>query len=102
MTVPASDTAQVAVVDEPSRRRYEARIGQEVAGFVEYHRQPGLITVLHTEVEPAFEGRGVGAALVRGMLDDIRRQQARVLAVCPFVSAYLQRHPEYADLVWKP
>lgn len=49
-----------------------------------------------------FEGQGVGSVLIRSMLDDIRENEARVLAVCPFAKAYLQRHPEYADLVWKP
>ena len=90
------------VRNEPERNRYEAHVGTEAAGFAEYHRQPGLVTVLHTEIASQFEGQGVGSALVREMLDDIRRSEARVLAVCPFVKAYLQRHPEYADLVWKP
>ena len=94
--------AEVVVRNERERNRYEAHVGREVAGFADYHRQPGLVTVLHTEIAPQFEGQGVGSALVREMLDDIRRSEARVLAVCPFVKAYLQRHPEYADLVWKP
>ena len=103
MTIPAYDAAQDVVVrDNPEQRRYEASIGSTVAGFTDYHVQPGLVTVLHTEIDPAFEGRGLGSELVRRMLDDIRRRDARVLAVCPFVQAFLRRHPEYADLVWKP
>jgi uncharacterized protein len=102
VSVPATDAVEVLVRDEPELSRYEARVGQQLAGFADYHRQPGLVTVLHTEIDRVFEGRGVGSALVRGMLDDIRREDAKVLAVCPFVKAFLQRHPEYADLVWRP
>lgn len=101
--VTARDGAdEVAVRDNPARRRYEAYVGSALAGHADYHSRPGLVTVLHTEVDPAFGGRGVGSALVRGMLDDIRSRDARVLPVCPFVRAFLQRHSEYADVVWKP
>ena len=99
---PDADTDTVVVRDVPEQHRYEAHVGATLAGFADYHAQPGLVTVLHTEIEPAFEGRGMGSALVRAMLDDIRRQDAKVLPVCPFVRDYLQRHPEYDDVVWKP
>jgi predicted GNAT family acetyltransferase len=101
MSTPASQ-AEVVVRDNPEEHRYEAYVGSDLAGFADYHEQPGLVTVLHTEVEPAFEGQGVGSAFVRGMLGDIRSRGSRVLAVCPFVGAYLKRHPEWGDLVWKP
>jgi predicted GNAT family acetyltransferase len=93
---------EIAVRDNPERSRYEATVGPVLAGHATYHRQPGIVTVLHSEVDPAFEGRGVGSVLVRGMLDDIRTRDAKVLAICPFVRAFLQRHDEYSDLVWKP
>ena len=103
MAVPAPEgRADVVVRDNPERGRYEAHVGSTIAGFSDYHAQPGLITVTHTEIDPAFEGQGLGSHLVRELLDDVRRQGAKVLAICPFVRAYLQRHPEYADLVWKP
>ena len=92
----------VVVRDAPERARYEALVGQEVAGFTDYHRQPGLMTALHTEIEASFQGRGIGSALVREMLDDLRRRDERVFAVCPYVKGYLRRHRGYADLVWKP
>lgn len=92
----------VAVRDNPERGRYEAYVGSALAGYTDYHAQPGLVTLLHTEVDTAFEGRGVGSELVRRMLDDIRRRNATVLPVCPFARAFLQRHPEFADVVWKP
>ena len=103
MKTPASDAVdQVLVRNEPDESRYEALVQGNLAGFVSYHLQPGIVTVLHTEVDPAFEGQGIGSGLVRGMLDDIRRSGGRVLPICPFVKAYLKRHPEYGDLVWTP
>ena len=97
-----SPALDVVVRDDPGRSRYEVLVDGELAGYADYHVQPGLVTVLHTEIDPAFEGRGVGSTLVARMLEDIRRRQAKVLAVCPFVRAYLQRHAEARDLVWKP
>ena len=58
-----------------------------------------LLTILHTEVPKELEGRGIGSALVRGLLEIARAQGLKVQAVCPFVKAYLDRHPEYADLL---
>jgi predicted GNAT family acetyltransferase len=55
--------------------------------------------MVHTEIEPAFEGEGFGSALVSGALDDVRARGKRVRPLCPFVAAYVKRHPEYADLV---
>ena len=60
------------------------------------------MTIIHTEVDRAFEGRGLGSQFVASVLDEIRRRQVKVLPVCPFVRAFLQRHPEYADLAWRP
>ena len=84
----------LVVRDNPEQQRYEAYVGSELAGVATYHAQPGLVTIMHTEIEPAFEGHGLGSQFVAAMLDDIRRQESRVLPVCPFVRAYLQRHPE--------
>jgi len=55
--------------------------------------------LVHTDIEPSLEGRGLGAVLVRGALEDIRSRGERVVPFCPFVRAYVRRHPEYADLV---
>ena len=87
---------ELTVTDNVERQRYEIHLGSELAGFVTYHAQPGLITALHTEVEPAHEGRGIGSRLVEGMLDDLRSRGLRVLPICPFVRAYVRRHPEAA------
>ncbi len=93
--------SDVAVTDAPERHRYEARINGELAGFAEYLPTESLMVFSHTEVDPAYEGRGVGGALARAALDDVRsRQPLPVLPLCPFISGWIARHPEYADLVY--
>ena len=92
--------AELRIADNPGRKRYEAYVGIELAGFTDYHAQPGLITLLHTEIEPAFEGRGLGSRFVAGILDDARSRGLRVLPICPFVRAFLQKNSSYDELVW--
>lgn len=89
----------LTVTDNPEAQRYEGRVGGALAGTVDYYLRPGLITVVHTEVREAFAGEGVGSLLVAGMLDDIRARGLKVVPMCPFTRSYLERHPEYADLV---
>lgn len=88
--------------DNTQGSRYEAYLGDELAGSLDYHAQPGLVTLLHTEVPRAFEGQGVGSNLIAFALDDIRNRGLEVLPICPFVIAYLQRHPEQRDLLRYP
>lgn len=93
----------VEVHDVPAAKRYEARVsgGSEVAGVAEYIRTPELIAFVHTEVFPAHEGKGVGAALARRALDEARAANLRVLPVCPFIAGWIARHPDYRDLVYQ-
>jgi predicted GNAT family acetyltransferase len=94
------DVSDLSVTDQPDANRYEARIGGELAGVVEYVRAGNVIVLAHTEVDPAFEGRGVGGGLARGALDDVRaRGGLEVVPTCPFIAAWIGRHPEYVDLV---
>jgi predicted GNAT family acetyltransferase len=88
------------VTNAPEHRRYEARIDGELAGIAEYRASDRIVTFVHTEVMSAFEGKGVGSALVRGALDDVRAHGKKVRAVCPFVKGYVEKHSdEYGDLV---
>ena len=89
------------VTDVPDERRYEVRSDGEVAGYAEYILTEGLITFTHTEIDPAFEGKGLGSVLVREALDDVRTRKLAVLPLCPFVKGWIQRHRDYADLVYQ-
>lgn len=90
--------AELTVEDQPGKNRFEARLGDEVLGFVQYQRTDDLVVITHTEVPRENEGRGVGSLLARGILDDTRARGLRALVTCPFVLAWIGRHPEYADL----
>ena len=89
----------MTVTDRPAELRYEIEVDGEVAGFLLYRREPGVLELVHTDVDPKWEGKGVGGALVKGALDDIRARGLKIRPFCPFVRAYLRRHPEYEDLV---
>jgi hypothetical protein len=90
---------EITVMDVPDAERYEARVDGELAGYLQYKPRPDGMAFTHTEVEPAFGGKGVGTALARTALDEVRARGGRVIPLCPFVSSFLKRHPEYADLV---
>jgi hypothetical protein len=89
----------VTVRDNPTELRYELLLDGRLVGETRYRTEPGLIVLVHTEIDPSVEGRGLGALLVRGELDDIRARGLGVVPHCPFVAAYIRRHPEYSDLV---
>jgi len=86
------------VRNNPDLSRYELTL----AGFtalVAYDRRDGKIALTHTEVPDEMAGQGVGSALAKGALDDIRVRGMKVLPLCSFIAAYIKRHPEYQDLV---
>ena len=87
------------VADNPDASRYEITLDGEVAGFAQYGVRPGLIAFVHTEIADGHEGEGLGSKLIRAALDDARSRGLHVLPFCPFVNGYIERHPEYADLV---
>jgi hypothetical protein len=96
----ASGTADYTVADAPGQERFEIRAGDELAGYTAYLRRGGLIAFIHTEVEPQFEGKGVGSRLIAGALDAVRGEGREVLPFCPFVRGYIAKHPDdYLDLV---
>jgi predicted GNAT family acetyltransferase len=87
------------VRDNPDERRYEIHSDGRLAGYLIYGSRPGLIALVHTETLAEFEGRGLGSELVRGALDDARARGMSVLPFCPFVNKWIERHPDYLDLV---
>lgn len=94
---------ELRILDNPAEHRYEARVGDAVAGFSEYRLRPDRIAFVHTVVEPTFAGQGVGSRLARGLLDDVRSRGLKVTPYCEFIAGFIQRHPEYEDMVsWGP
>jgi predicted GNAT family acetyltransferase len=67
--------------------------------FAYYRMEPGVITFTHTEVPQELSGQGIGSRLVRGALDMARAQGLKVVPQCPFVAAYMGKHPEFNDLL---
>lgn len=93
------DALTLSIVDVPEARRYEARLGDTLVGWVDYGRVGTRLVAVHTEVPPQFGGRGIGSALVRRVLADARDQGLKVTPRCPLFAAHFQRHPEEADLL---
>ena len=91
--------AGFVVVDNPDQNQFEGRLDGRIVAHSEYEMAPGVITFLHTEVDPAFEGQGLGSALASNALDDVRGRGLQVVARCPFIAAYIRRHREYRDLL---
>lgn len=91
--------SEVAVADNPERSRYEITVDGVVAGFAAYARRPGHLNFTHTEIGSEYGGRGLGGTLVAGALADVRASGGRAVASCPFVRSYIEKHPEYRDLL---
>jgi NAD+ kinase len=100
--VDAGDVSDATVVDSFEESRYEILLGGEVAGMLHYRRHGDLVELAHTEIDQAFEGRGLAGRLASAALADARARSTPVRVTCPFVQSYLQRHPEYADIVEDP
>lgn len=91
----------VTVHEVVASNRFEAVTDSgDVAGFAQYRLEPdGAYRLFHTEVDDAHEGKGVGGDLARGLLDAVRAHGRRLIPDCPFIAEYVDRHPEYAELV---
>ena len=91
--------ADPTVRNAPESGRYEIADGDRVLGIAAYERRGDTLVFTHTEVDPDSGREGVGSALVRGALDDVRAAGQTVVPRCPFVRGWIERHPDYADLV---
>ncbi len=90
----------MSVRDNAAESRYEVLADGELAGFAQYRLNGGRMTIFHTEIDPAFEGRGLGSELARGALADVRARGLELVPRCPFIAEFVRRHPdEYLDLV---
>ena len=88
---------QITVKDNPAKSRYDVFVDGQLAGFTEYVPSGGVVIMPHTEISQPFEGRGIGSALVRGALEDLKAKGQRVYPLCPFIVNWLRKHPEHAD-----
>jgi hypothetical protein len=86
------------VVNNRAEHRYELAVEGHIAATY-YEIADGVITFVHTEVPPEFGGKGIGSRLIKGALDQVRADGLKVIAKCPFVKAYIEKHPDYADLL---
>ena len=82
------------VVDNPADNRYELWLDDRLAGELRYTRAGERLVLVHTEVDPEYKGKGLADALVKGALDDLKERGIEYIPVCPFVRAYLRRHPQ--------
>lgn len=88
------------VVNDASMNRYELLVDGEAVGFADYQLRDDTIVFTHTEIDPARREVGMGGELARGALNLVRAEtDSRVVASCPFMSAWIGRHPEYQDLL---
>jgi len=87
-----------AVSDNPALGRFELAVDGHVAATY-YEIVGGVITFDHTEVPPELGGKGVGSKLVQGALDQVRAKGLKVIARCEFVCGWIDKHPDYADLL---
>lgn len=93
------NAVRIEIADDADKKRYEIHSDGDLAGFVTYRVEEGLIELVHTEIDEAFGGHGLGSRLISFALDDARQRELAVLPTCPFVNEYIQRHRQYVDLV---
>ena len=88
------------VTNNVERNRFEIRVEDgRLAGFTEYAARDGARDFVHTVVKDEFEGQGIGSKLARAALDETRADGLRVVASCPFIKGWIDKHPDYADLL---
>lgn len=79
--------------------QYEIHVDGTFAGFTKAFVSGDVVTFPHTEIRDEFEGQGLASQLVTGALDDVRAKGKKVIATCPYVSRFIEKHAEYADLL---
>jgi uncharacterized protein len=96
LTLPVPD---VHVTNDEGKSRYELKVDGERVGLIAYRREGDRLVMFHTEVDPDRRKQGLASRLVADALADVRERGLTVTPSCPFVGAYIRRHPELADLV---
>jgi hypothetical protein len=86
------------ITNNTEKHRFELPVEGHIAASY-YNIADGVITFIHTEVPPELGGKGIGSKLIRGALDQVRADGLKVIAQCPFVKAFIEKHPDYQDLL---
>ncbi len=87
------------IADHPAQHRYELSVDGRLAARAEYRLEAGVISLIHTEVDPAYEGQGLASKLAAFVMQDIARRGLKAKLVCPFMAGYVKKHPEYEAIV---
>lgn len=95
----AFDRETAEIINNTDENRFELALNGEMA-FVEYMLAGKNLVLTHTEVPVAYEGQGIAGFMAKYVLDDARQQGYKVQPLCPFMRAYIIRHPEYQDIAW--
>lgn len=98
MSDPTPESAY-RVDHDDAERSYTISVGDQVIGRLEYRRSGQVLTMIHTEVDPDRQGQGVASALVQRALEDARDRGLHVVPTCPYVATWVDRHPDFADLI---
>lgn len=96
MGTPAPD---ITLLDQPQLRRYELLVNGNLAALINYRKTAGALDLAHTETLPGFQGRGLGRQIAQYALDDARRQQLKVAPSCSFIAGFIEKNPQYRDLL---
>lgn len=94
-----TDSAEITVHDDGEHDRYVVEVDGKVAGYTVYHIRGGRHFFVHTEIKLGFGGHGVGSVLARYALDDVKAKGGMIIPICPFIRAFVDKHPEYESLV---
>jgi uncharacterized protein len=88
------------VTHNKQKLRFEMPLHDDAIAFIQYEEaSDGVLALAHTEVPQEYEGQGIGSTLVRGALEILQAENLKIVPTCPFVAAYLHRHPEYQSLI---
>ena len=89
---------EIELIDNTDKSRFEVEIQDKMA-IMDYKKKDNKLYILHTEVPKEFEGKGIASAMVKKVLNLIKEKDMKLVSLCPFVSGYIKRHPEYKSLV---
>lgn len=95
MTEATTAEPQRRVVHNAENNRYDVFLDDQLAGFTEYVERAGDTDFVHTEIDDAFAGKGLGGVLARGAIEDVIARGRTITAHCPFIRGWLDKHPEY-------